>query len=93
MPVEYSATKAAVIQLTRYFAQYFKGSGVRVNSLSPGGILAEQPSSFLEAYNGHCASKGMLLPNDLVGALLFLLSEQSQFMTGQNLIVDDGFSL
>lgn len=93
MPVEYSAIKAGVIQLTRYFAQYFKGSGIRVNSLSPGGILADQPSSFLEAYNGHCASKGMLLPADLVGALLFLLSEQSQFMTGQNLIVDDGFSL
>ena len=93
MPVEYSAIKAGVIQLTRYFAQYFKGFGIRVNSLSPGGILAEQPSSFLEAYKGHCASKGMLLPSDLVGALLFLLSEQSQFMTGQNLIVDDGFSL
>lgn len=93
MPVEYSAIKSAVVQLTRYFAQYFKGAGIRVNSLSPGGILADQPASFLAAYNGHCASKGMLLPTDVVGALLFLLSEQSQFMTGQNLIVDDGFSL
>jgi NAD(P)-dependent dehydrogenase (short-subunit alcohol dehydrogenase family) len=93
MPVEYAAIKSGVIQLTRYFAQYFKGAGIRVNSLSPGGILADQPADFLAAYNGHCASKGMLLPNDVVGALLFLLSDQSQFMTGQNLIVDDGFSL
>jgi NAD(P)-dependent dehydrogenase (short-subunit alcohol dehydrogenase family) len=93
MPVEYSAIKSAVVQLTRYFAQYFKGTGIRVNSLSPGGILADQPVDFLAAYNGHCASKGMLSPTDLVGALLFLLSDQSQLMTGQNLIVDDGFSL
>ncbi|MBK6908541.1 MAG: SDR family oxidoreductase [Rhodocyclaceae bacterium] len=93
MPVEYAAIKSAVVQLTRYFAQYFKGAGLRVHSLSPGGILADQPAGFLAAYNGHCASKGMLSPNDLVGALLFLLSDQSQFMTGQNLIVDDGFSL
>lgn len=93
MPVEYAAIKSAVIQLTRYFAQYFKGTGIRVNSLSPGGILADQPAAFLTAYNGHCASKGMLLPTDVVGTLLFLLSDQSQFMTGQNLIVDDGFSL
>ncbi len=93
MPVEYSAIKSALIHLTRYFAQYFKGDGIRVNSLSPGGILADQPASFLEAYNRDCASKGMLLPVDVVGALLFLLSDQSQFMTGQNLVVDDGFSL
>jgi NAD(P)-dependent dehydrogenase (short-subunit alcohol dehydrogenase family) len=93
MPVEYSAIKSAVIQLTRYFASYFKGAGIRVNSLSPGGILGTQPASFLDGYNGYCASKGMLLPSDVVGALLFLLSDQSQFMTAQNLIVDDGFSL
>ncbi len=93
MPVEYAAIKSAVVQLTRYFAQYFKGAGIRVNSLSPGGILADHPADFLAAYNGHCASKGMLLPTDVVGALLFLLSDQSQFMTGQNLIIDDGFSL
>jgi NAD(P)-dependent dehydrogenase (short-subunit alcohol dehydrogenase family) len=93
MPVEYSAIKSAVIQLTRYFAQYFKGTGIRVNCLSPGGILSAQPASFLDGYKGYCASKGMLLPSDVVGSLLFLLSDQSQFMNGQNLIVDDGFSL
>ena len=93
MPVEYAAIKSAVVHLTRYFAQYFKGTGIRVNCISPGGILAAQPESFLGAYNRDCASKGMLSPRDLVGALLFLLSDESQFVTGQNIVVDDGFSL
>ncbi len=93
MPVEYAAIKAAVEHLTRYFAQYFKGSGVRVNCLSPGGILAGQAVNFLDSYKKHCASKGMLDPKDVLGALLFLLSDESKYMTGQNLLVDDGFSL
>jgi NAD(P)-dependent dehydrogenase (short-subunit alcohol dehydrogenase family) len=93
MPVEYAAIKSAIVQLTRYFAQYFKGAGIRVNCLSPGGILANQPADFLRAYNGHCASKGMLTADDVVGALLFLLSDESRYITGQNLLVDDGFSL
>lgn len=93
MPVEYAAIKSAVNHLTRYFAQYFKGAGIRVNSLSPGGILDKQPQSFLEAYRSHCASTGMLAPADLVGTLLFLLSDDSRHLTGQNLVVDDGFSL
>lgn len=93
MPVEYAAIKSAIVQLTRYFAQYFKGTGIRVNCLSPGGILANQPADFLTAYNGHCASKGMLIPDDVLGTLLFLLSDESRYITGQNLLVDDGFSL
>jgi NAD(P)-dependent dehydrogenase (short-subunit alcohol dehydrogenase family) len=93
MPVEYAAIKSAIEHLTRYFAQYFKGTGIRVNSLSPGGILAEQPDNFLAAYKKHCATKGMLDAHDLLGALMFLLSDESAFMNGQNLIIDDGFSL
>jgi NAD(P)-dependent dehydrogenase (short-subunit alcohol dehydrogenase family) len=93
MPVEYAAIKSAVVHLTRYFAQYFKGTGIRVNCLSPGGILANQPADFLKAYNAHCASKGMLAEDDVVGAMLFLLSDESRFMTGQNLFIDDGFSI
>lgn len=93
MPVEYAAIKSAVVHLTRYFAQYFKGTGIRVNCLSPGGILANQPGDFLAAYNAHCASKGMLAAEDVVGVLLFLLSDESRYMTGQNLFVDDGFSI
>lgn len=93
MPVEYAAIKSGINQLTRYFAQYFKGTGIRVNCLSPGGILANQPTAFLRAYNEHCASKGMLDADDLLGTLLFLLSDMSKFINGQNIVVDDGYSL
>ena len=93
MPVEYAAIKSAIEHLTRYFAQYLKGTGIRLNTLSPGGILAGQPTNFLAAYKKHCASKGLLDANDLVGGLIFLLSDESIFMNGQNLIVDDAFSL
>lgn len=93
MPVEYAAVKSAIEHLTRYFAQYFKGTGVRINCLSPGGILADQPVTFLSAYNKHCASKGMLDVDDLLGTLLFLLSDESRYITGQNLIIDDGYSI
>ena len=92
MPVEYAAIKSAIEQLTRYFAQYFKGAGIRVNCLSPGGILAGQPTDFLAAYKKHCASKGMLDPHDLLGALMFLLSDESSYITGQNLIIDGGWT-
>ena len=93
MPVEYAAIKSGINQLTRYFAQYYKAQGVRVNTLSPGGILDRQPESFLERYSASAGTKGMLEPGDLVGALAFLLSEESRYVTGQNLVVDDGFSL
>lgn len=93
MPVEYAAIKAGIIQLTRYFAQYFKDKGVRCNSLSPGGIFDHQPEAFLKQYNSHCGIKGMLDPQDIAGALVFLLSDAARFVTGQNMIVDDGFGL
>jgi len=93
MPVEYAAIKSAILHLTRYFAQYFKSDGVRVNALSPGGILDRQPAAFLQSYREHCGTKGMLDPDDMIGALVFLLSDASRYVTGQNLIVDDGFTL
>ncbi len=93
MPVEYAAIKAGIIQLTRYFAQYFKNKGVRCNALSPGGISDNQPIAFLKQYNSHCGTKGMLDSQDIAGSLVFLLSDEARFVTGQNLIVDDGFGL
>ena len=93
VPVEYAAIKSAIIHLTRYFAQYFKGEGIRVNCVSPGGIRDNQPENFLLKYDAHCNGTGMLDPRDIAGALLFLLSDASQFITGQNLVVDDGYSL
>jgi len=91
--VEYAAIKSSVIHLTRYFAQYFKRDGIRCNSLSPGGILDKQPESFLESYKSFCGTKGMLDSQDVIGTLLFLLSDASKYITGQNLVIDDGFSL
>ncbi|MBU0675968.1 MAG: flagellin modification protein A [Proteobacteria bacterium] len=93
MPVEYAAIKSAIIQLTRYIARYYQGCGIHVNAISPGGILDNQPDRFIESYNSHCLTKGMLGENDIVGTLLFLLSDSSRYINGQNIIVDDGFSL
>jgi NAD(P)-dependent dehydrogenase (short-subunit alcohol dehydrogenase family) len=93
MPVEYAAIKAAVIQLTMYLAQYFKGSNIRVNCISPGGIENGQAAEFLSRYNAFAASKGMLAPSDVCGALIFLLSDMSAFVNGQNIVVDDGWTL
>ena len=93
MPVEYAAIKSSIVQLTRYFAQYFKGEKVRVNCLSPGGILDNQPEEFVKAYNSYCNEKGMLDPADMTGPLIFLLSDASRYITAQNLIVDDGYTI
>lgn len=93
MPVEYAAIKAGLVHLTKYMAQFFKGDHIRVNALSPGGVLDQQPQPFLDAYKSHCGEKGMLAPDDLAGTLLFLLSDLSKYVNGQNIVVDDGFSL
>jgi len=92
-PIEYSAIKAGIISITRYLAKYYKDKGIRVNCISPGGILDNQPESFLLNYNKSCNSKGMLDTKDISGALIFLLSESSKFINGQNIIVDDGWSI
>lgn len=92
-PVEYSVTKSALRQLNRYFAQYYKKQSVRFNIVSPGGILDAQPSGFLNSYNELSGSKGMLDPLDVVDAVMFLVSDSSLYITGQDLVIDDGFSL
>ena len=92
-PVEYSAIKSALISLTKYMAKYFKGTNIRFNSVSLGGILNNQPEVFLKAYKSFCLDKGMLEPEDVNGLILFLLSDSSQYINGQNLIIDDGFTL
>lgn len=93
MPVEYSAIKSAVIHLTKYMAQYFKDKQIRVNCISPGGIFDNQPQEFIDRYREGCINKGMLDTQDLTGTLLFLVSNHSKFINGQNIIIDDGFSL
>jgi enoyl-[acyl-carrier-protein] reductase (NADH) len=74
-------------------AKYFKGKNVRFNCISPGGISAGQPVKFLKEYNKFCLTKGMLSGKDVSGALIYLLSDASSMVNGQNIIIDDGFSL
>lgn len=93
MPVEYAAIKSGLIHLTKYMAKYFKGMDIRVNALSPGGIFDSQPKEFLEKYRDKCLNKGMLDKSDLKGTLVYLLSDMSKYVNGQNIIVDDGFTL
>jgi len=93
MPVEYAAIKSGLIHLTKYMAKYFKGMNIKVNTLSPGGIDDNQPKKFLEAYKKQCLNKGMLDKSDLKGTLVYLLSDMSKYVNGQNIIVDDGFTI
>ena len=92
-PIEYSAIKAGVINMTRYLAKLYGPQKIRVNCVSPGGILAGQSKQFLDKYNNSCFTKGMLEPEDITGAVAFLLSSDSRYINGQNIIVDDGWSL
>jgi len=61
--------------------------------VSPGGLYDGQPDSFVKAYRTQTQGTGMLQPDDICGSVLFLLSDESRYITGQNLIVDDGFTL
>jgi NAD(P)-dependent dehydrogenase (short-subunit alcohol dehydrogenase family) len=92
-PIEYSAIKSGIISITKYLAKYCKNQNIKVNCISPGGILDNQPEIFLEKYNSSCISKGMMDAQDLNGALIYLLSSMSKYVNGQNIIVDDGWTL
>ena len=92
-PIEYSAIKAGIIAITKYLAKYYKNKKIRVNCVSPGGILDGQPVNFINRYKKSCTSKGMLEADDLIGTLLFLISKDSKYINGQNIIIDDGWTL
>jgi len=93
VPIEYAAIKSGLIHVTKYMAKIFKGMNIRVNAISPGGILDGQPEEFIEKYNKKCLTKGMLNSGDLNGTLIFLISDMSKYINGQNIIVDDGFCM
>ncbi len=92
-PIEYSAIKSGIISITKYLAKYCKNENIRVNCISPGGILDNQPEVFLEKYNSLCSSKGMMDSKDLNGTIVYLLSSMSSYVNGQNIIIDDGWIL
>lgn len=93
MPVEYAAIKAAIIHLTKYFAKAMASSEFRVNVVSPGGIEDGQSESFQKAYQQQCVDNGLLNAQEVCGALTFLLSDHAAAINGQNIIVDNGFTL
>jgi NAD(P)-dependent dehydrogenase (short-subunit alcohol dehydrogenase family) len=92
MPAEYAAIKGAIISFTRYLATYLAPYNIRVNCLSPGGIFNEQPETFVKKYNKRTPMGRMGNPEDIAGGVLFLLSDLSSYITGQNLVIDGGWS-
>ena len=92
MPAGYAAIKGGLINLTRYMASYFGPHKVRVNTVSPGGIFDNQNISFVENYEKKVPLRRMGLTEDITPSVSFLLSDESKYITGQNLIVDGGWT-
>ena len=91
-PAAYSAIKGGLINFTRYLASYFGKYGIRVNCVSPGGIKDQQHQSFIEKYESKVPLKRMGQAKDVAPAVAFLLSDDSSYITGHNLMVDGGWT-
>jgi NAD(P)-dependent dehydrogenase (short-subunit alcohol dehydrogenase family) len=91
-PIAYSVSKGGILNMSRYLAVYWAKAGVRVNTLSIAGVFNNQDCEFLYAYNKRIPIGRMAFPEDYIGALFFLSSDASVYMTGSNLVVDGGWT-
>ena len=91
-PAVYSASKAGVIGLTKYLSTYWAEKGIRVNCITPGGVFSGQNEAFVSRYSSRIPLGRMADADDMVGALIYLASDASKYVTGQNLMVDGGLS-
>lgn len=91
-PAAYSAIKGGLINFTRYLASYYGKKGIRVNCVSPGGIFDNQHPSFVKRYEAKVPLGRLGKPDDIAPSVSFLLSDEAKYITGQNLIVDGGWT-